>query len=130
MKRPRFEVFPEVSEASSHETVADDRPAFHPSGDEYTVCHAHCNDCEWTAKGDPADTRGAAAAHEREHPKPTGEYGWRLRAANGEIIANGESYTRPEDAERACTTVAETVAQIEWVGPEGSAVSVERVDGE
>ena len=59
---------------------------------------------------------------------PNGYFGWRLRAANGEIIAGGEGFTRAEDAERACTTVAETAAQIEWIGPEGSAVCVERVD--
>jgi uncharacterized protein YegP (UPF0339 family) len=34
--------------------------------------------------------------------EPTGEYGWRFRAANGEISATGgESFTREEDAERA-----------------------------
>lgn len=60
----------------------------------------------------------------------SGEYRWRLRAANGEIVAVGESYTRPEDAERACTTVTETAAGVEWVGPEGSAVCVERLESE
>lgn len=29
-----------------------------------------------------------------------GEHRWRLRAANGEIVATGEGYTRPEDAAR------------------------------
>lgn len=28
------------------------------------------------------------------------QWRWRLRAANGEIVATGESYTRREDAER------------------------------
>lgn len=38
-----------------------------------------------------------------EHQKhPTGEYGWRLRAANGAIVAvAGEGFTRREDANRA-----------------------------
>lgn len=34
---------------------------------------------------------------------------WRLRAANGEIIATGEAYTRREDAERAIQTVKAAV---------------------
>jgi uncharacterized protein YegP (UPF0339 family) len=58
---------------------------------------------------------------------PNGYFGWRLKAANSEIIAVGEGFTRAEDAERACTGVAEAIAQVDWVGPEGSAVSVERV---
>lgn len=29
-----------------------------------------------------------------------GEWRWRLRAANGEIVATSEGYTRAEDAER------------------------------
>lgn len=54
---------------------------------------------------------------------------WRLRSANGQIVAvSGEGFTRPEDAERACTDAAECMAQVEWVGPEGSAICVERVD--
>jgi hypothetical protein len=48
-----------------------------------------------------------------EHPKhgiveaedrtsPTGEFGWRFRAANGQITAiGGEGFTRRQDAERA-----------------------------
>jgi uncharacterized protein YegP (UPF0339 family) len=57
------------------------------------------------------------------------QWRWRLQAANGRIDAvSGEGFTRPEDAERACTAVAETVAAVEWVGPKGSAVAVERVD--
>ena len=67
------------------------------------------------------------SGHRRE--APSGEYGWRLRSANGQIVAvSGEGFTRAEDAERACTDAAENVAQVEWVGPEGSAVCVERVD--
>lgn len=35
--------------------------------------------------------------------EPTGEFGWRFRAANGEITAvGGEGFTREADAMRAC----------------------------
>lgn len=34
--------------------------------------------------------------------RPTGEFGWRFKAANGEIMAaSGEGFTRREDANRA-----------------------------
>lgn len=57
------------------------------------------------------------------------QWRWRLLAGNNKMVAtSGEGFTRPGDAERACTTVAETAAQIEWIGPEGSAACVERVD--
>lgn len=44
-----------------------------------------------------------AMAPEEEGPgEPTGEYGWRFRAANGQITAtSGEGFTRREDAHRA-----------------------------
>lgn len=35
------------------------------------------------------------------------EFRWRLVAANGEIVAQSEGYTRAEDAERACGDAAE-----------------------
>jgi len=36
-----------------------------------------------------------------------GEYRWRLRAANGELVATaGEGFTREADAERAAATAA------------------------
>lgn len=36
--------------------------------------------------------------------QPTGEFGWRFRAANGQIVAtSGEGFTRREDAKRAVT---------------------------
>lgn len=36
---------------------------------------------------------------------------WRLVAANGRILASGESHTRKEDAERAIDTVMDTIEQ-------------------
>lgn len=57
------------------------------------------------------------------------QWRWRLVAGNNRVIASsGEGFTRPEDAERACTDVTVTAAAVEWVGPKGSAVVVERVD--
>jgi uncharacterized protein YegP (UPF0339 family) len=37
---------------------------------------------------------------------------WKLKAANGEIIATGEAYTRREDADRAIQTVKDAVITI------------------
>ena len=34
-------------------------------------------------------------------PAPLVEWRWRFKAANGEIIASGEAYTRASDAKRA-----------------------------
>jgi uncharacterized protein YegP (UPF0339 family) len=34
---------------------------------------------------------------------------WRIKSANGRIIATGESHTRERDADRALATVIETV---------------------
>lgn len=39
-----------------------------------------------------------------------GEWRWRLVAANGRIIAHGESHTRARDAWRAVETVREAAA--------------------
>jgi uncharacterized protein YegP (UPF0339 family) len=36
---------------------------------------------------------------------------WRIKAANGEVVATGESHTRKEDAERALATVLELAHQ-------------------
>lgn len=38
---------------------------------------------------------------------------WRLRAANGRIIATGEAHTRERDAWRATRTVAATVTALQ-----------------
>jgi uncharacterized protein YegP (UPF0339 family) len=43
-----------------------------------------------------------ASADGGKSAEPTGEFGWRFRAANGQITAiGGESFTRREDARRA-----------------------------
>lgn len=54
----------------------------------------------------PQIRRGVSLAADSGEPvevsEPTGEYGWRFRAANGQIVATaGEGFTRAEDAERA-----------------------------
>lgn len=106
-----FEVYPQFSDDTTHPTAVYDEAEYLPGG-EITVGHGSCEACDWTAKGDPGDTRDAAAAHEREHPKPTGEYGWRYRDANGQITAiGGEGFTRSEDAERAVRSHAEDVCR-------------------
>lgn len=98
---PRFEVYPQVGSDTDHEITAHDAPEHLPGG-EITVCNASCAACEWTAKGDPADVRGEGIAHERAHPKLTGEFGWRFRARNGKINGvGGEGFTRRPDAHRA-----------------------------
>lgn len=58
----------------------------------------------------------------------SGEYRWRLRAANGQIVAQSEAYTTQEDAKRGATDAAETAGQVEWDGSAGDHVSVEVVD--
>lgn len=40
-----------------------------------------------------------------------GGWVWHLKAANGRIIAQGESHTRKRDAERALNTVIETAVK-------------------
>ena len=57
-----------------------------------------------------------------EHADTTheGEFGWRLRAANGEIVAHGEGFTRRRDVHRAIAAVVRAVRET----PEGSTESV------
>jgi uncharacterized protein YegP (UPF0339 family) len=43
------------------------------------------------------------------------EWRWRLKAANGRIVAVGEGHTRKRDAERAARMVAETAGKAEVV---------------
>lgn len=45
-------------------------------------------------------------AHAEIYEDATGEWRWRLKAGNGEVIASGESHTSHHDAERAFLTVA------------------------
>src|SRR4051794_26243955 len=52
-------------EGVDHETTCHDRTDYLPGG-EITVCDAWCAACDWTETGDPADTRDAAAGHERD----------------------------------------------------------------
>jgi uncharacterized protein len=40
-----------------------------------------------------------------------GEYRWRLRAGNGEIVASGEGHTTASDAKRAWMTVERIVVR-------------------
>lgn len=96
MNEPRFEVYPQMSAETAHPTYAYDRTAYHPSGDEYTVAEAHCDaeGCEWTANGDPADVRDAAAAHENENLDPTGEF------AGASAPPTARSAPSPERASR------------------------------
>lgn len=43
---------------------------------------------------------------------PPLEWRWRLKAANGEIVASGESYGSPRDAERGFRAAAVAVIEI------------------
>jgi uncharacterized protein YegP (UPF0339 family) len=61
-------------------------------------------------------------------PDVDGEHRWRLRAANGEIVAQSEGYTSQEGAERGVDAVAQAVGQVEWRPPLGERVAVEVVD--
>lgn len=47
--------------------------------------------------------------HFEVYPDKGGQYRWRLKAANGRIVATGEAHTRKADAERATRTVMSTV---------------------
>jgi hypothetical protein len=48
-----------------------------------------------------------------EPPHPTGQYGWRFRAANGQITAvGGEGFTTKADAERAIRNFCATVVDV------------------
>jgi len=45
--------------------------------------------------------------------QPTGEFGWRFRAANGKISAvGGEGFTRREDAHRAVDDLCEALVPL------------------
>jgi hypothetical protein len=63
---------------SVHEADVGTEPAFHPSGDEYTTASAVCSGCEWTARGDEAAVRDAAALHESENFNPGGIHAMNL----------------------------------------------------
>lgn len=43
-----------------------------------------------------------------------GDYRWRVQAANGEIVASGEGYTRRSDAKRGFQDVARAV-RLAWI---------------
>lgn len=43
-----------------------------------------------------------------------GDYRWRVQAANGEIIATGEGYTRKPDAKRGFQDAARTIREA-WI---------------
>jgi uncharacterized protein YegP (UPF0339 family) len=47
-----------------------------------------------------------------------GSWRWRLKARNGEILAQSEGYTRKEDAERGLTDAKEASAEADLVEPE------------
>lgn len=53
--------------------------------------------------------------------EPTGEFGWRFRAANGQITAiGGEGFSRREDAERAIKHFMTDIGadhEDEWASP-------------
>lgn len=51
-------------------------------------------------------------AHFEIYDRADGDAGWRLQAANGEIIATGEGFTRATDAERAVHTLIDAILQI------------------
>jgi uncharacterized protein YegP (UPF0339 family) len=49
---------------------------------------------------------------------PNGQYGWRFRAANGQITAiGGEGFTREEDAERAVADFVDSLPNYEVYEP-------------
>jgi uncharacterized protein YegP (UPF0339 family) len=50
-------------------------------------------------------------AHYEVFKDAGGQYRWRLRSANGEIIAQSEAYTRKADAERGLTAAKEASAE-------------------
>ena len=51
-----------------------------------------------------------AAERYEVYEDEAGEWRWRLVAGNNEIVAVGESYTRRDDAVRACETAAKVAA--------------------
>lgn len=69
-----------------HETDCHDEPAFHPSGDEYSVGRAYCREpgCAWYVAGEPDEVRDKAAAHTRE-TAPADIVADKLRAALGDL---------------------------------------------
>ena len=60
--------------------------------------------------------------------EPTGEYGWRLVSANGQIVAvSGEGYTRRADAERAIGDALSTINATRQAGAEPWSVTQARI---
>lgn len=58
---------------------------------------------------------------------PTGEYGWRFRASNGQITATGgEGFTREEDAERAVRDFCRDMEAMVF-GAGGAAAEIEPI---
>ncbi len=53
-----------------HDTDVWGEPAYHPSGEEYSLGVASCRECDWTFKGDPEDALDAAGQHSRETAAP------------------------------------------------------------
>jgi uncharacterized protein YegP (UPF0339 family) len=74
------------------------------------------------------EARGGFEVYPRrpESAARSGKYVWRLRAPNGKIIAVSPiGFATSQDAESACTEVAERMGHVEWIGPEAKAVRVE-----
>lgn len=51
-----------------------------------------------------------------ESTHPVEEWRWRLKAANGEIVATGESYASERDTERGFTDAASTFLSVASLG--------------
>jgi uncharacterized protein YegP (UPF0339 family) len=69
--------------------------------------------------------------HFNPTPYPEGnrnEWRWRLRSANGEIVASGEGFTRREDARRAIVTISQTVVDLALADPSRSAAPGHALD--
>lgn len=76
-----------------------------------------------------ADASGSPSSHFEIFEGQDGEFRWRLRAINGEIVASGEGFESDYNAERACADLVRTAMWARGVVAGGGfSINVKRVE--
>ena len=76
-----------------------------------------------------ADAEAGPRSHFEIYESADGDHRWRLRAANGEVVASGEGFESDYNAERACADLVRNVMLARGTAAEGAfSINVERIE--
>jgi uncharacterized protein YegP (UPF0339 family) len=67
----------------------------------------------------------AGEAHFEIYPRKDNLFGWRLKSANGEIVAQSEGYDSAYNAERGAADAAQAARRATKHHPEAGAISID-----